>query len=186
MEGQSFDRLTRGLGEGKSRRTVLQGLAASVLAGGLGWLGLEDAAAKTCKNHGRRCKKNKDCCSHKCKVKNGQKRGKCRGNGDPVCLRNGAVCPDGSSESCCSGFCTQEGPFGEVEPTCCVPNDETCKRNSDCCATASDPSACQGGRCCREEGATCATPSGLQIAQCCGLLGCDTDGTHTCVPTISP
>jgi hypothetical protein len=42
--------------------------------------------------------------------------------------------------------------------------------------------ACQSGRCCVFDGGICATPNGLQIAECCAGLGCDAEFTHKCLP----
>ncbi|MDQ3412446.1 MAG: hypothetical protein M3509_10060 [Chloroflexota bacterium] len=196
MNVQLVDEIARALATRVPRRQALRGLGGSAGAVVLTRWGLEEAGAKP-----EKCKKRKKI-GQKCKLKNGTKC-KCRGgahckgglcrcpNGTQevngvcqevsLCLGNGSVCPNSDSDSCCSGFCTYEGPIDEVEPTCCVPNDESCDQTSDCCGNDQNPSLCEGGRCCRAEGGTCATPNGVQIAECCSGLVCDLDNTQQCI-----
>lgn len=165
MDGQRFDRMTRMLGQGKSRRTVLQTVAATVLAGGLGRLGLENAAA-ACRESGEQCRRNKQCCSKRCK------KGKCR------CRKLGGTCK--TSNQCCSQSC--EPIVNCIDcGRCCQTNDGNCEQTSDCCASA----ICEAGlggrkRCCVEEGEICGTFPATPL-ECCNGLVCDANGSGRCI-----
>jgi hypothetical protein len=200
MDHRRFDELTRFTATHNTRRGLIRTLSGGALAAALTQVGLAGAEAKP-KPKKKRCRKRKKL-GQVCKLTNGAacrclggavcraKRCRCpRGTQQsgkrcvPIstCVANGAVCPNGSSDACCSGFCTFEGPIDEVEPTCCVPNDGLCKQSSDCCVNDENPAACEAGRCCRGLGGTCATPNGFQIADCCFGLTCDANGTQQCV-----
>jgi hypothetical protein len=72
MDACRFDRLTRALAAAASRRQTLVGLVLGAVA--LRGRGGEVAASPGCKKKGKRCKKNKDCCSGTCKGKKGKKK----------------------------------------------------------------------------------------------------------------
>ncbi len=113
MDTRAFDAFTRNLSLGLSRRGMLAPLIGSIATHVAGAARGADAA---CKKVGRKCQKNKDCCSgarckkDKCKCKSGRQ--DC--DGDGVCEnlntdRNncgtcGVVCV--SPNACCDGACS--------------------------------------------------------------------------------
>jgi hypothetical protein len=82
MDGQDFDLISKWLVMRGSRRATIRGLAAGVLALGLGRLSL-DAALADCKKLGQKCAKNGDCCAG----------AQCKGN-KCVCKRGNSTCGD--------------------------------------------------------------------------------------------
>lgn len=66
MDGDRFDHLARRLAGAMSRRTVVRGLGASVLGGGLALLGRERSEAFICRQNGVLCAKDAQCCSGAC------------------------------------------------------------------------------------------------------------------------
>jgi hypothetical protein len=196
MDNGRFDELSKLAATDGTRRGLLRVLSGGTLGAVVTGLGVREADAKKPK-----CKKRKKI-GQVCKFKNGAKC-KCRGgavckgkrcrcpNGTqqqgkscvptPTCLANGATCENGGSDACCSDFCTFEGPIDQVEPTCCVPNNQSCSQTSDCCANDENPAGCESGRCCRGQGGTCATPNGLQTARCCVGLICDVGDSNECI-----
>ena len=90
MDDARFDAVTRAVARLGTRRAalrVLGGVAGASLLAGLGQRG---ASSARCKNLGRKCDKNRDCCDGRCK------RGKCRCTRDTHCK---------SSEYCKRGRC---------------------------------------------------------------------------------
>ena len=133
MDGQRFDAISKGLASSNSRRATLRAVTAGVLAAGLSALGLHEAAAK-CNKEGKKCKKQKECCSKKCKG------GKCR------CHALREKCTGTSStagNSCCGdAYCTTNA-CGE-QTRCCQNIGNTCNSTCDCCLTGAE---CQSGAC---------------------------------------
>jgi hypothetical protein len=160
MDGREFDEMARSLVTSGSRRAGLRALVSGALAVGVARLGLEEvagAASGSCKQVGRKCEKDNDCCSKKCR------RGKCR------CLKAQAKCGasagvnDGTASCCGSLVCGYNCDWEATEKlVCCRPVGEVgCNENCDCCK---DFSVCRGGRCCVPLGAPCQDG---QHEQCC-------------------
>ena len=134
MDGRRFDAWVRARTAGTaSRRGVIRATTGGLLAGWLALLGREETAAARCRAVGRRCDRDKDCCSFFCN-KTGR-RNKCgcarrftRCTRDADCCRNaGTVCGDNG--------------FGVLE--CCLPPGSDCIGGGGCCGNA----PCQGGKC---------------------------------------
>ena len=109
MDVCRFDAWTRRASDITDRRTTVKALASGVAAfltlarAELG-LAQDDVNGddRTCKVNSAKCKKDKECCSYKCKVK-GRKRkatGKCQ------CAGQGTRCQ--RDNGCCSGICRNE------------------------------------------------------------------------------
>lgn len=93
MDDQLFDDFTRVLGSTETRRRVMKVLGSGGLAVLLARLDL-GASEAACRNAKKRCKRDKQCCSGRCK------KGRCKGNGAPIdefCLTQapGTECGDG-------------------------------------------------------------------------------------------
>jgi hypothetical protein len=134
MDGSRFDRLSKRLVNGSSRRATLRALAAAAFATGLTRLGLAEASAK-CVQIGKKCKSKhgrKKCCGGaKCKGK------KCR-------------CPEGTiacngeclaAECCSDADCAPDGaPGGQCAngtchfPPICLGSTGHCSTNAQCCS----------------------------------------------------
>jgi hypothetical protein len=104
MEGTRFAALTRQVAEAGSRRGALQVVAAAVAAVLLTDLRGEEAAAGIpvfgCKEPGKRCDKDKKCCSGHCR----KRICSCVKKGGPCQQQfEGALC---CSQRCHSGKCT--------------------------------------------------------------------------------
>jgi hypothetical protein len=95
MDGSTFDRIARGLGEARSRRTVIGALAAGVL----GLAGGRRADAARCRDGGATCREHGDCCSGTCGTPDARGRRTCA----PLLLANGASCT--ASSQCLGGAC---------------------------------------------------------------------------------
>jgi hypothetical protein len=116
MDGPRLDGIARTIATGMGRRRVAAGVAAALLGG----LALPRPAAAACKNPGRRCDRNQDCCDgaecrgRECRCKTGraecgndcvktdtdeQHCGRCNRRCD-----GGAVCRDGLCEGGDGGF----------------------------------------------------------------------------------
>ena len=90
MDGRRFDTLTRGLADSTiSRRTALRRLIGSGAGALAGLAGLRGATAQTCREIGRLCTKNANCCSNRCDTT----------NPDPA-LRNRCACPPDKPDNC--------------------------------------------------------------------------------------
>lgn len=158
MDGHSFDRWTKLLVTGYSRRGALQVLTAGTLAGGIfsrGWL---DAEA-LCRGTGAACKRVDQCCSGICK------RGVCRcGRLHAACLRNKDCCASASGlERCADNSCFPEGK------TCCRRVRQVCVDSCDCCGIlrCDDNNVDTGIHCCNLSGSPC-----TEKRDCCGTRAC--------------
>jgi hypothetical protein len=103
MDDRRFDNFARILAAGTaSRRVTARLLAGGALAAVLGRIAIEEAAAAVCKQGGRRCTRNGECCSRTCR-----NRGTCR-----PCASAG-ICmgstPCGPRDECVC-YPTWEGP----------------------------------------------------------------------------
>jgi len=112
---RSFDELARGLASGSvSRRKALRLMGAALVGGTMASLGLGGVAGADppgCKRAGKRCKKDKQCCSGNCSG------GTCAAcAADRVLLTNGTCakfCEEHAecAASCLGCFATQENTF---------------------------------------------------------------------------
>ena len=102
MDGLKFDRLTRQLRAGSSRRQALAVLAALGLGGALASTDLQSAAAAKNKKLGETCNKAKECQSglHCNSLFNNKV---CNTSGTRCCAKSGQKCPHGDCD-CCKGF----------------------------------------------------------------------------------
>jgi hypothetical protein len=153
-----FDAWTRRASDITDRRTTVKALASGVAAfmtlarGELG-LAQDDVTGddRTCKVNSAKCKKDKECCSYKCKVK-GRKRkatGKCQ------CTGQGARCQ--RDNGCCSGICRNE--------SCdCGDKGDFCNNDSDCCSRRCDSGKCR----CGQRGDRCDQGRGCCSGSCGG------------------
>jgi hypothetical protein len=103
----SLDELARGLASGGvTRGKAIRLIGAALLGGTLASFGIGGVAAADdeCKPTGKKCKKDKQCCSGKCEG------GTCAA----ACGSNGATCTEGTQ--CCSGNCK-----GDMCVESCIP-----------------------------------------------------------------
>src|SRR5688572_28191613 len=101
MNNIRFDVFTRDLVTSElTRRGVVRGVAGGVLAAVIAQFGVHQAAA-VCKDIGKKCTQNADCCSRRCEGKRGRK--KCKVGAD--------ACPN--SAGCPSPVCGEEPGGGE-------------------------------------------------------------------------
>lgn len=172
MDGERFDRMTKNLAVGTfGRRRVLRGLAGAGLGLLLARIGVSAAAEETieadnqfgCVRVGRRCRKNRQCCSGICKGRKGKET--CRPHNVGTCKRSQNVCgPVMQVARCnnsddCGCFVTTGGASfcGGDRGECMV-----CRDDRDCQARGFG----QGAACvvCREEcpdtGTGCLVPCG--------------------------
>jgi hypothetical protein len=183
MDTSSFDRITRLLGAGATRRAGL-GLAAAALLGSTAAAAPKPAGpCKGTKRPDNICSKNGDCCTGICNTKAGKKnkdgKGRCR------CVNRGGACT--ASKNCCSRRGQQmtcnDGICGnpEPEPICvplqgvCVPQVDTCCGGE--CSTQLVPASTQPLApaqtvcCIAEDASGCTVP-----ADCCILDSVCNDG----------
>ena len=135
MDEARFDRMTRILAHGHSRRSALRLLAAGAIAALGAGLGVEAAPAQTtCKPPGGKCSRHGQCCSGACN----RRRGRCRGcpSGEHLC---GETCiPD---DQCCAG-----NAAGKLCGQTCIPIADCCTNGAPGCP-ASPPHYCWAGEC---------------------------------------
>jgi len=106
MEDRDFDHLTRMFAGGVSRRSVVLGVFGGVLGGLAASLG-EAATASPCRNVGRRCRRDDQCCTKRCR--GGARHAVCAaGCTDESTCAPGQVCCCGGPSPCTGdrGFCT--------------------------------------------------------------------------------
>jgi hypothetical protein len=147
MDGDQFDRLTRVMATGLSRRRVLQGVTSSISAVWIAQSKPEvSLAAPTCRETGSRCGNGRRCCSgvcvdHACAaptcsdgVRNGSETDvDCGGGTCPTCAV-GSACA--GNLDCTSGYCVN----GNCEP---CPSTSIC--HGECLVdrnTSNDPDHC--------------------------------------------
>lgn len=143
MDECRFDNWTRMLGALQDRRAAVKELAgagAALLALARLDLGLaqeDEVSIEGCRGEGSGCRRNKQCCSNKCKRKRKKKRnrndrderGRREDDGVCKCLGNGAKCR--KDAACCKGRCDA------TERKCrCVERNNLCERDDDCCGRA--------------------------------------------------
>lgn len=165
MDDSRFDRLTRTLARGASRRTVLKTLAGSLLGLGV----VSSAQAETlCGGPGVHCVIDDECCLGSCE------------NRRCACPFGQRFCDDVCAECCYDGDCLDNGrcEAGSCVSTCLTAGQDGCADATPCCAGH----ACCGGTCLA--GADCCTAQGGAACgdACCGgaTPRCCQDGT--CIP----
>lgn len=129
MDGRCFDAVAQTIG----RRGVLR----AALAFQAGALPTRRAAAQTTacnlKQKGERCRDDDACCSGRCKIADGRKKGHCR------CSKLGQPCFD--NFDCCGDITGLEGSIvcsdktGFSEIVCCVSSTGDCETSADCCSS---------------------------------------------------
>jgi hypothetical protein len=144
----SFDELAKELASGSiSRGKVLRLMGAALVGGTLASLGIGEAAADTlCKPEGKKCRKDKQCCSGDCDDSSG----KCAA---AACVANGGTCTGATqccSGNCSNGFCCASGHVGLSNGTCakpCTSGFVDCPPCSQVCFPTSslDSRYCSGG-----------------------------------------
>ena len=143
MDGNGFDRLTRGLAEPRPRRMVLAALAAGAL--GLGPPTASRSRRRRCNRAGRRCASGTGCCRTEECVRDASQVLRCC-----PARRTYVRCPDGCqcqgtdpAGYCCTEYAFQGTTCAEAaEPFCC-PKAMAC--GTECCDPAKQ--ACVNGRC---------------------------------------
>jgi hypothetical protein len=161
MDGTRFDRWTRLLATGASRRGMMRGLGAAAVAVALGGRGAE--AAATCIKNGKECdpKKRGQCCSGTCR-----KRKKARGH--QCAPTPGALGCTVNDDSCALVF--RRCP-GNPDGSCIVLDNGKpfCSLGAAACATC-------------ETGADCDVAFGLKDGKCITRCpGCAANGGSACV-----
>jgi hypothetical protein len=140
VDSNKFDGLARVFANASSRRTLVRGIAATVLgAGVVTGVGAREAFACVDVGSSQKCKNDNDCCgddvrcrNQKCKCRSGFR--KCRENGKDQCFdlkndddhcgscnkrcRNGESCSSGKCGG--NGNCTVRGFCGAGRPPCCA------------------------------------------------------------------
>ncbi len=195
MDHQRFDDLTRALASGTSRRTMLKRIAGGAAGATLAMMGADTLAAK-CRDIGKPCQSDAQCCSRFCSpdFKCACPAGTDVCNGECVTCTGGQVvnpttcacqCPTGTT--LCNGQCvdlqTDENNCGACGETCL--NNGLCGGGGCFCPTPSF--YCSNSDACCVSGQTCSTssPSG-----CCAFSAqpCNDDTpccstTQTCSAT---
>jgi hypothetical protein len=172
MDGQRFDHVTRLIGSGASRRSVLKGLTGALLgAAGLASARSQAGATVTCTPQGVSCGGEAlPCCPGFICLSATETCG--------LCIEDGSEITCASGEECCSGLCGKGVCFSE-EPVC-LEFDETCGLNP----AQGELSCCEGLTCidnvcvpvCAEVGESCGTLQGRTDVVCCEGLACNDEG----------
>lgn len=137
MDATNFDALTRLIAGPASRRRIA---AAALAVLGLARLQEESAAGPGCKNVGKPCDKDKDCCSGICKGKKDKKT--CKAHDAAGCSKNNGAC---GGKTCTTsagqeGTCfTTTGNAGYcADDAFCLP----CNEDKDCRPFCGAKAAC--------------------------------------------
>ena len=151
---RSFDELASGLASGSiSRGRALRLMGAALVGGTLASLGIGEAGADDlCKPEGKKCRKDKQCCSRNCDDSSG----KCAAG----CLPDNSPCT--ASSQCC-GFCNEGFCEGRnfVECHCgaslhvacrSIDCSDTTALNQFCTARCADAGASLTGTSCTPDG----------------------------------
>jgi hypothetical protein len=127
MDGIRFDRWTRLVGAGVSRRHALRGLTTAMLAGAT--VGsASPAAARACQGPERSCNRNGDCCQGlTCTNGSCAYERNCGGRRNDFCDRDSDCC---NNWFCCESECQRCRGYA-------------CSRNGDCCPGF----RCRNGKC---------------------------------------
>lgn len=102
MTGAWFDTIVAGLARARTRRAF-----ASAVAAGVAFGAPPIAAAKPCRGKRSTCRRNGQCCSGRCRKRQGKSKGRCRCSRYlQPCRKNRDCCPlDGAPLVCASGTC---------------------------------------------------------------------------------
>jgi len=173
MDVTTFDRLTKTLALGGSRRAALGALLASGLGTVLGQLSA--AGQATCKAPGQVCRKRSDCCATRCRKEQGKPQGCCQACEGGRLYCNGACCAAG--EDCIGGSCTCAGascPGGCCASGVCVSpsTDAQCGTGGEACVACTAPETCGGGG----TPGDCGCPKTPEADACGGKCGQVDDG----------
>ena len=161
MTESSFDELAKGLASGSiSRGRAIRLMGAALVGGTLGSFGIGGVAAadNLCKPTGKKCNKNKQCCSGNCSG------GKC------------AACPSGQvlcNGSCVSTSCPEGQTFNPTSCQCECPSGQVLCSNGSCVSTS-----CPEGQILNTTTCQCGCPSG-QVLCSNGSCGLPNGGTCT-------
>ena len=166
MAGHPFDALSRELAGSPTRRDALRLLLGGTFAAALARLGLGEVAVavETCRAVGKRCERDKECCSKRCR------RRTCR------CRREGTPCTSG--ETCCSGSCD----FLVGGGTCAPCRGRPCSADRPCCGGQT----CTNGYCggCRDRGVSCTSSSQCCFSDCGSSGACLSDAGGRCARDV--
>ena len=151
MRDSSFDELARGLASSSiSRGRAIRLMGAALLGGTLASMPGPGVvlADDECKRDGKKCRKNKQCCSGNCSG------GTCAA----ACVPTGGTCA--ADTQCCSGLLCDNGQCATCRST-----GGSCTTNGECCS-----GNCSGGTC-RPTGTgpnlvTCGCPDGTSVDAC--------------------
>ncbi len=104
MDADHFDHLTRTLAAPASRRAALKGLTAGVLGVALGLLGIgeTDATHYGCRHVGKACRRDRQCCSSRCRGPKGAET--CQAHHEGTCTPAKDFCVIGET-GCSGGAC---------------------------------------------------------------------------------
>ncbi|MDQ3695349.1 MAG: hypothetical protein M3464_17225 [Chloroflexota bacterium] len=162
MDSQRFDRFTKTIANGASRRHLLRGVAGGVLAAAVAHFGggteaaAQVAAAARCFGNNKKCKRGTQCCSGICRKKKcrpAPQQGTCTIRKDTCKLTGGiGFGPKCNGVQGCECIVTKTGAAfcREIGGAACT----SCFSNQDC-AVAFGPNA----KCIR--GSTCGDPCGI-------------------------
>jgi hypothetical protein len=150
----SFDELARGLASGSiTRGKALRLMGAALVGGTLAPLGVGGVAEADdeCKRTGKKCRKNKQCCS-----------GNCSGGTCAACASEQVLC----NGSCVSTSCSTGQIFDPSSCACVYHCPDVCYNTPGCCGP---------GSICNLETGECDCVPGLHCtsaAECCGGQFC--------------
>lgn len=164
MDEERFDRFTKALATGRSRRSVLRGLGAGIAAG-LAGLGASEVSA----NHGG---------VHK----GGPKPGRCGEAGQPckfgthccsgTCLNGYCACPEG--QELVDGACVATDPCADVT---CVDDGNECTTST--CVDGQCETQILDGNSCSNGAGTCDSAGVCRPNDPCAGANCDDDNECT-------
>ena len=111
MSNDRFDAMLTALVQARTRREMLAAIAVTSTAGaGVNALPAE-AQSNGCHGITRRCKRDAQCCSGRCRKRRGKKKGRCRCSPRSArCLETRDCCDDEAELVCDGGFCV---PFAQ-------------------------------------------------------------------------
>lgn len=200
MDPRRFDDMTKRLTTGSSRRQVLKGLAGGALASALSFVGAGGVVARQCRDDGKNCKSDTECCSLFCNPATftcavAPPADTC----DPACP-TGALCVDGACFCPVpTAFCPTDGCVDlQTDVTHCGTCATACATGATCtagsCVCPTGESVCNGvcvnrntdetncGSCGRQ----CAAGTVCSSGDCCGSTAvgsicCASGNPSTCV-----
>jgi hypothetical protein len=195
MDGSRFDSITRAMSA--SRRSIFLTLSGGVLGGfASSWQG--EKVSANCKEIGRNCNQNSDCCNGSrcqggqngtCRCKNGH--GDCDGDGRcerldsdrDNCGSCGLACD--INEACCDATCIDV----QSDRTNCGGCGVTCGENEACaagrCITCIESAPLCGSRCCAVEACCLGVCVNLQTSRAnCGACFQQCDFNDSCIEGV--